>query len=177
MYKADGSPRSAGAPSLAGTEPGNPSSRWSIVSNREGAESPSLRRAEPPDTGAALEQVCLVLRTLRPVRDPDALPAHGFVISFTRKKKFPRLHHLGYCFRLPGLHYLQFEECGDTEPDVDRYMYKCRDCWPIAKTAAEPADSESGSESSSSDSSSTMESVDSKGRAAAKRARWRERDE
>ena len=160
---------------MAGAETPSPTPGWIGVQGQMGAETPRLGGKEAQTTEVLLEAVSTVLRTLRPVRDPAALPAHGFVISFTRKKKISRLHHLGSCFRLPGLHYLQFVECGDTEPDVDRYMYKCRDCWPVSKAAAEQADSDSGSESSSSNSSSTLGSDDSKDKATAERRRQRAR--
>jgi len=66
-----------------------------------------------------------------PVEVPDViLPAteRGYVISLG-KKDWRRLHYLGGCSRVPGVHYLRFELLGEAQPPEDAYDDYCGQCW------------------------------------------------
>lgn len=87
-----------------------------------------------------------------------SVPQGSLVVSTSRKAGRKRLHLVGACGRIPGVHYLTFEvvETAPREADVAR----CRQCWPTAgslPTVSHPSDSSgkssSGDSSSSSDSS------------------------
>jgi len=52
----------------------------------------------------------------------------GFVVSVS-KLGWRRLHYLGGCSRVPGVHYLTFELLGETPPDAEQYNEVCRHCW------------------------------------------------
>ena len=56
-------------------------------------------------------------------------PTAGFVVSLT-KSNWRRLHRIGGCSRMPGIHYLRFELLGLDKPRVDMYDDFCRWCWP-----------------------------------------------
>ncbi len=82
--------------------------------------------------------------------------------SVSQRGRFRRLHDAGFCFRVPGLHFLRWEDLGPDVPDfvAARIDARCADCFPAAvpaqrceeaKAEAEEDDEEgSGSESSSS---------------------------
>ncbi len=36
---------------------------------------------------------------------------------------------IGACHRIPGVHYLEFEEFGDDMPGPHQYDTYCRSCW------------------------------------------------
>ncbi len=69
-------------------------------------------------------------------RHHDLMPAteHGYVISIASKTGFRRLHFLGACPRVPGVHFLDYELCGNQAPAADEYDDHCRQCWPPAGT-------------------------------------------
>ena len=66
----------------------------------------------------------------------------GFVISKTHGGSCRRLHHLGFCFRIPGEHYKCFEACGDQEPESHRFGFRCKDCFPNPKLQAQREEEE-----------------------------------
>jgi len=72
-------------------------------------------------------------------------PEAGFVCSIS-KAGWRRLHRLGGCARVPGIHYLEFDFLGVERPDVDRYDDFCRQCW---RGAADPQDISEDDESDS----------------------------
>jgi len=69
---------------------------------------------------------------LEPVQDeaPFVIPAEeqGYVVSLG-KRGWRRLHYLGGCSRLPGVHYLRFELLGIERPPPDGYDDVCQQCW------------------------------------------------
>ena len=79
----------------------------------------------------------------------------GFVVSVTRGGKHRKLHHIGDCRLVPGIHYKDFEVWGNVLPGGGDIDSRCGWCFPAssgsAQTAAEPeSDRESVSSSSSS---------------------------
>ncbi len=54
----------------------------------------------------------------------------GYVVSITAKTRFRRLHFLGACCRIPGIHYMDYELYGSTKPGEYDYHDHCRQCWP-----------------------------------------------
>jgi len=52
----------------------------------------------------------------------------GYVVSIG-KKGWRRLHFLGGCSRHPGIHYLEYEFLGETQPKEDEYDDTCKQCW------------------------------------------------
>ena len=66
------------------------------------------------------------------------------------------MHFAGGCFRVPGEHFSQFEDCGQREPDEHEYSFRCKDCFPALKPAAR--EEEEAGEASSSDGSSSSSS-------------------
>jgi hypothetical protein len=75
-----------------------------------------------------------------------------YVVSVTEKRGFRRLHQLGRCYRVPGLHYTQWLTLGTARPTSAEYDDFCRNCWPSGKQK-EGSSSESSSSGSSSSAS------------------------
>ena len=67
---------------------------------------------------------------LPPVEEEPLLPCEerGFVVSIS-KLGWRRLHYLGGCSRVPGVHYLSFDLLGEAAPTPDLYDDTCRQCW------------------------------------------------
>ena len=88
------------------------------------------------------------------------MPGLGsFVISITGSTKHKRLHLVGACYRIPGVHYLDFTVLGTEVPDASEYHVACKQCFKGGVTsqssqAPKSSDSEAESISSSSDSGS-----------------------
>jgi hypothetical protein len=59
------------------------------------------------------------------------LPAteKGYVVSVSRKTGFRRLHYLGACRSVPGIHYMEYEWLGEALPAESAYDDHCRQCW------------------------------------------------
>ena len=71
---------------------------------------------------------------LNDVEARSTLPAEllgKFAISISLKAKFRRLHLLGGCGRVPGLHYKEFE-LHDVRPAPEMYHEVCKQCWRSA---------------------------------------------
>ena len=85
-------------------------------------------------------------------------PPAGFVVSKT-SSKLRRLHFVGSCSRVPGIHYHCFETWGQTCPPNAEYDLKCINCFgrPV------PTVDGSSSEDSGSSSSSTTSEVGASG--------------
>ncbi len=85
---------------------------------------------------------------------------NGYVISISNNRRIRRLHKLGQCYRVPGTHYVRFEECGLELPSADLYNQYCRDCWrrdQPGSSSNTPRRGSSQSATSTSSSSSTSE--------------------
>ena len=104
-----------------------------------------FERALPPqdlleDTGTTLER-----EIPEPARFTDTLPADllgQFSVSIGAKSNFRRLHLLGACFRVPGIHYADFELFPE-RPAADQYNDYCRQCWKTELIAQDLASSSS----------------------------------
>jgi hypothetical protein len=53
----------------------------------------------------------------------------GYVVSVSRKTGFRRLHYLGACRSVPGIHYMVYEWLGEALPSENAYDDHCRQCW------------------------------------------------
>ena len=81
-----------------------------------------------------------------PVAEPQAVPpASGYVVSLSRTD-WRKLHRLGGCARLPGVHYLRFELLGDARPGPEAYDDFCRQCWKSGGPEEETDEEESETE-------------------------------
>ena len=65
----------------------------------------------------------------------EAAPS-GYIVSVTSGGRKRCLHHLGRCWRKPGLHYADFEVYGDKLPPPEAYHSICKLCWPSASDQA-----------------------------------------
>ena len=85
-----------------------------------------------------------------------------YVVSVTEKRGFRRLHQLGRCYRVPGLHYTQWLSLGTERPSTTEYDDFCRNCWPAPSKGGVRGQSQSmaqdGSSSGSSSSGSSSSS-------------------
>ena len=61
----------------------------------------------------------------------DATP-HGYVVAIAGSSRRRRLHQVGRCWRVPGLHYRDFEVFWDVLPPAEAYHLICHQCWPAA---------------------------------------------
>ena len=57
-----------------------------------------------------------------------APPPPGFVVCRT-SAKLKRLHYIGHCGKMPGVHFHNFVLSGDTVPDVTEYDLQCVNCF------------------------------------------------
>ena len=89
----------------------------------------------------------------------EAPPPTGFLCSISQRGRFRRLHFAGFCWRVPGVHFMQWEDLGQEEPDLAacKINARCSDCFPADRPEqrqkeleeAEDVPEDSGSESSS----------------------------
>ena len=88
---------------------------------------------------------------------PEAAPVvpWGYVVSVTRGGRHRKLHHVGSCWRVPGVDYADFDVYGDVMPELHLLDSKCHNCF--GSTALQPA-GEEGSDVESLDSSSSSSS-------------------
>ena len=68
-----------------------------------------------------------------PVPEP-----HGFIVSVTRGGRHRKLHHLGSCWRQPGVHFRVYEAWGSIMPPEAEIQSKCLDCFGTQRVPAEP---------------------------------------
>ena len=64
-----------------------------------------------------------------------------YVVSITGHKRMRRLHFVGACFRVPGIHFCEYEVLGSEAPSPDLYDAICKDCWNDEEEAGEAEDS------------------------------------
>ena len=81
----------------------------------------------------------------------------GFVVSITRGGKHRKLHHVGSCWRVPGVDYKEYETFGDIMPESSELDSLCDRCFGTTSVASlnapagEVSDVESFASSSSSE--------------------------
>ena len=86
--------------------------------------------------------------------DKEVVP-WGFVVSITRNGRHRKLHHIGDCRLIPGVHYRDFEVWGGKLPGEREIDSRCGWCFPASDAKGAPGDepeSDGGSDSSSSSS-------------------------
>ncbi len=69
---------------------------------------------------------------------PIPIGAEGYFVSLVGRKPHRRLHYLGKCHRMPGVHYLNFIQYGLDAPDEMDYDEVCKQCWPEAVANVDP---------------------------------------
>ena len=92
---------------------------------------------------------------------PEEVPMPvGYLCSVTQHGRFRRLHHAGFCWRLPGVHFREWEDLGCEEPNLDkcRVNARCSDCFPAAAPELQAAEKEEQEEDGSGSSSSSSSS-------------------
>ena len=122
---------------------------------------PALEDGFPGDDSPAEEPEELQKDLATAAGAPEEVPLPtGYLCSVSQRGRFRRLHHAGFCWRVPGLHFREWEDLGSEEPDLDRCRInaRCSDCFPAAlpelREAEKKEQEEDGSDSSSSSSSS-----------------------
>ena len=87
------------------------------------------------------------------VPEPEVAP-WGFVVSITRNGRHRKLHHIGDCRLIPGVHYRDFEVWGARLPGESEVHSRCGWCFPAVAEEAPGGElgSDGGSDSSSSSS-------------------------
>ncbi len=79
------------------------------------------------------------------------IPEWGsYVVCISGHKKLRRLHRVGNCFRIPGVHYLVFKDYGSQCPPSRSYDVICLDCWRATAKDGDSGDDVSEEVSSSS---------------------------
>ena len=53
-----------------------------------------------------------------------------YVLSVSTKRGLRTLHRVGWCFRIPGIHYRDYEVLGAALPEGAIFHRCCRNCWP-----------------------------------------------
>ena len=114
--------------------------------------------------GCGARQARLLVGKARACQDrqeaEDKAPTEGFVVSHAKGSRVRRLHFMGGCWRIPGVHYHRYVSYGQEMPPPSAMNARCRECFPPAAEAekaevlAEPEDSDDSGTTSSSDSSS-----------------------
>jgi len=112
-------------------------------SEAEEYEAPPTPRADPEEASGAAPPLPLEAT-------PAGVPATGYVVSLS-KSDWRRLHRLGGCARLPGVHDLRFELLGDAKPSPEMYDDHCRQCWRAGGPEEETDDDESETEAEEDD--------------------------
>ena len=92
-------------------------------------------------------------------KEDDETTLFGFVVSEVGKRR-RRLHFVGHCFRLPGLHYRSFTVFGDEVPEESAFDKVCSGCFPLGFVSYPQAEGVQEEASSESDSSSSTHSSD-----------------
>ena len=59
----------------------------------------------------------------------DGAPVSGFVVAMTTSK-LRRLHFVGNCGKIPGIHHRSYEAFRDEILDATKYDRRCRWCFP-----------------------------------------------
>ena len=116
-------------------------------------EAEEVDAASTPDSETDVEAADVEEARKAQVPVETEAPA-GFVVSKT-SSKLRRLHFVGSCSRVPGIHYHCFDTWGQTCPPEAEYDLKCINCFGRPVPALEEDSSEDSGSSSSSESSAT----------------------
>jgi len=92
----------------------------------------------PPTPPVVLEGAEDPVPQLPVTETQESPPMSGYVVSLSRTD-WRKLHRIGGCARMPGIHYLRFELLGDARPGPEAYDDHCRQCW---KTGGPDEDSD-----------------------------------
>ena len=120
----------------------------------------TARRAEPqyrtevPSVSNASEN--------EPRKGKKLLPRDvvGYVVSISKKTRFRRLHHLGSCHRVPGVHYHEFEQLGVSQPTETCYDDVCQNCMDTLERQAGASSSAAEAREALSDPEASEEDAD-----------------
>jgi len=96
----------------------------SVEAAAQGLAAAPAPSGDIPSSGSAEQPPPLPLEE----SEEKGMPDVGFACSIS-KAGWRRLHRLGGCSRMPGVHYLDFELLGLDRPEIDRYDDFCRQCW------------------------------------------------
>ena len=55
-----------------------------------------------------------------------------YVVSISCKKQIRTLHRVGWCFRIPGVHYREYVNLGAVLPEGANFHRCCKSCWVTA---------------------------------------------
>jgi hypothetical protein len=89
--------------------------------------------------------------------EPYVPPLSGFVVCRT-KAKLRRLHFVGHCGKVPGVHYQEYVHYGDVVPESKDFDWQCIHCFGRGGTTVQAGGrSPSASSGTSSDASSGRE--------------------
>jgi len=113
---------------VAEYEPEEISSREKAQEELAGEAPPTPTRSEVAEEELRREAAAQV--TAPPEEEEPFLPKteQGFVTSVSRQG-WRRLHYLGGCSRIPGIHYLNFNFLGEAVPGIEDYDDVCKQCW------------------------------------------------
>jgi len=108
--------------------PEETSSRERAPEELAGEAPPTPTRSEAAEE--ELRREAAAQATALPVEEEPSLPKteQGFVTSISRQG-WRRLHYLGGCSRIPGIHYLNFNFLGEAVPGTEDYDDVCKQCW------------------------------------------------
>ena len=112
--------------------------------------------AEGSDDDSSVSETELQEALLKHV-EPYVPPVSGFVVCLT-KAKLRRLHFVGHCGKVPGVHYQDYVHFGDTVPNSKEFDWQCIHCFGRGGTTVQAGGrSPSASSGTSSDASSGRE--------------------
>lgn len=88
---------------------------------------PEVSVAGIPDSDTDVEEI-----------NPEVIPNGYFVVSKVGKTGRKTLHKKGECYRVPGVHYADFEIIGPGPPEPERYHQACKACFETRGGARRP---------------------------------------
>ncbi len=125
--------------------------------------------AEDGERGADAEPLIAQCKDEEEVADlAEAVSLRGSsVVSIVGRGGRKTLHKVGECYRLPGVHFKNYEVMGDSMPDEGSYHVICKVCFPKSNALAMSGDGSgqtaAGDDSSGEDISSSDSGADASG--------------
>lgn len=127
--------------------------RWSLEGEVAAAVTASAPTADPSseESDAELKQ--------DKGSDPHTRVPNGtYVISVVGRSHSRTLHRVGECFRMPGLHFRNFEIVGNEPPKAGAFHKACKVCFPRGADVMNlSSEEESSGDASSSDTEGSVE--------------------